>query len=127
MANGEWRIGICVDRPPDQFLPGPDSVAGRDGIGRILLPIDEGVPARRAVRNDLANPALSIVYPGEYRRGAWAREHPVVRAIFAYRARIAQRTRNASAVVGASWTIEQQADRDPYGSVCVAWQENSGP
>ena len=123
MANGEWRIGMRVERTSDQFLSGPAGLAGRHGIGGALLPVDESVSARRAVRNVVADQALGVVYSSQYRGRTRARKHAVVRPVPSHRPRIAQGIGNALAARRKGWAAQRQADRNTDGPMHKARKE----
>ena len=44
MANSEWRIGMAIERPGDQFLSGLEGVAGSHDLGGVLLSADRSIP-----------------------------------------------------------------------------------
>ena len=101
IANGEWRIGMAVDRPIDQFIPGPEGMAGCHDLGRVLLSTDAPISARRIVRVDVANQALCWIRSGQYCGRSWAGKHRQLRAAFANLTGFSERTGNASAFGGA--------------------------
>ena len=55
--NSEWRIGMAVDRSIDQFISGPEGLAGRHDLSGGLLSIDASISSRRTVWIDVADQA----------------------------------------------------------------------
>jgi len=96
IANGEWRIGMNVERA-DQLLSGFEGLAGRNVSCRILLSADQRVSTRGDVRYDISNPPSCFVDPREYRRRARTRGYAYLYTISADRPRLPKGSRDASA------------------------------
>src|SRR6266536_1948893 len=88
---------MIFDRLSDQFVSGPEGVAGRHDLGRILLSIDAPVPSRRAVWTDVADQASGRIGSRQYRR-AWAGAHRQLRSASANLAGLSEGTGNTSDV-----------------------------
>jgi hypothetical protein len=101
IANGEWRIGMTLERPVDQFVSGPEGVAGCNDLGGVLLSTDVAVPSRRAVWSDCADQTRCGFGAGEHRRRAWSREYRQFRSASANFAGLAKGVGNAHSVGGA--------------------------
>ena len=112
-----------IERPNDQFLPGPAGLAGRHGIGRSLLSVDEGVSAGRTICDVLANQACILVNSGKHRRRIWAGANAVIRSISPHCTRLTQGTGNTSVAGGTGRIVGQPADRRAHGSVHEAREE----
>jgi hypothetical protein len=97
VANGEWRIGMAVDRTIDQFVSGPEGVAGCHDFGRVLLSTDAPVSSRRTVRTDVANQARGRIGSGQYCRRPWAGKYRKFRAASANLTRLFKGAGNTSA------------------------------
>src|SRR5213080_4532091 len=97
---GEWRIGMAVERPIDQFIPGPEGMAGCHELGGVPLSIDAAVSSRRTVRIDIANQARRGVSSGQDCGGSRARKYRQLRAASANFAGFFERVGNASAFGG---------------------------
>src|SRR6476646_6805619 len=89
---------MAVDRPIDQFIPGPEGMPGCHDLGRVLLSVDATISARRVVRIDVANQARGGIGSSEYRGRSRAREYRQLRAVPANLARFFEGARNAPAV-----------------------------
>ena len=96
VANVEWRIGMIIDRPIDQFVSGLEGVARCHDLGRVLLSIDAPISPGRVVRTDIADQASSRVGSGQYCRGARAGKYRQLRAAPSHFARLVEGTRDAS-------------------------------
>jgi hypothetical protein len=96
IANGEWRIGMVVERFIDQFVSGPEGVAGCHDFGGVLLSIDAPVSPRRVVRIDIADQASSRIGPSQYRGRTRARKYRQLCAAPPHFAGFVEGTRNAS-------------------------------
>src|SRR5438445_3088665 len=94
---------MIVDRPIDQFVSGPQGLAGCYDLGRVLLSIDTPIPSRRTVRVDIANQTVSGVGASQHRGRTRPRQHRQLRSTFADRARFAEGVGNASDFGGAGW------------------------
>jgi hypothetical protein len=90
MANSEWRIGMCIERCSDQFLPGPAGMAGFYDIGRVVLPAHPQPSEGRDVWVDVPNPAGCRLRSGEYRGGARTGKYAKLHSIPPRRPRIAE-------------------------------------
>jgi hypothetical protein len=101
IANGEWRIGMVVERFIDQFVSGPEGVARCHSLGGALLPTDAAISSRRAVRIDVANQARSGVGSGQHCGRSRAGKYRQLRAASANLAGLSERAGNASAFGGA--------------------------
>ena len=101
MANGEWRIGMIVDRPVDQFISGPEGMAGRYDLGGVLLSVDAPISSRRAFWTNIANPAFGGISSSQYRGRSRSAKYRQLHAAFVNRARLSEGTRNAPAFGGA--------------------------
>src|ERR1700722_141059 len=94
---------MAVDRPIDQFLPGPEGVAGCHDLGGVLLPVDASIPSRRTVRTDIANQARGGVGSGQYRRRPRARKYRQLCATSENLTGLFEGARNSHAFGGAGW------------------------
>jgi hypothetical protein len=101
VANGEWRIGMMIERPIDQFVSGPEGVAGCHDLGGVLLSIDTPMSQGRVVRTYIADRASVRVGTGEYCGRARAGKYRQLRAASANLAGLSERAGNASAFGGA--------------------------
>jgi hypothetical protein len=96
VANGEWRIGMMIERPIDQFVPGPEGVAGCHDLGGVLLSIDTPMSQGRVVRTYIADRASVRVGTGEYCGRARAGKYRQLRAASSHSAGLTERTGNSS-------------------------------
>src|SRR5450432_2358109 len=96
MANSEWRIGMAIERPGDQFLSGLEGVAGSHDLGGVLLSADRSISSRRDVRIDIANQASCCIRASEYCRGTWSGKHRQLRPTPARVPGVAERAGNPS-------------------------------
>ena len=87
---------MFIERPIDQFVPGPPGVAGCHDLGRGLLSVDAPISSRRAVRTDVADQTRGGIGPGQYRGRAWTREYGQLRSASANLPRIAKGAGDAS-------------------------------
>src|SRR5256885_7945176 len=87
---------MMFDRLSDQFVSGPEGVAGRHDLGRVLLSIDAPVPPRRAVWTDVADQASGGIGSRQYRGRAWAGAHRQLRSASANLAGLSEGTGNTS-------------------------------
>src|SRR5258705_5133759 len=94
---------MIIERAIDQFVPGPEGVAGCHDLGRVLLSIDAPIPSRRTIRFDVANQASRGVHSSQCRGRAWARKYRQFRAVAAGGAGLAQGAGNSSAFGRAHW------------------------
>jgi hypothetical protein len=58
---------MIIERTIDQFVSGPEGMAGCYDLGRVLLSIDAPISSRRAVRVDIANQTVSGVGASQHR------------------------------------------------------------
>src|SRR5262245_46898037 len=97
VANGEWRIGMRVERAADQFLPRPARLAGSDdSFGKLLHPYPK-ISQGRVIRVDEPNTARCDIHSRQHRRGTWTGEYRLVHSASANCSRLTQGTRNALA------------------------------
>src|SRR5437763_12258571 len=94
---------MIVDRPIDQFVSGPQGLAGCHDLGRVLLSIDAPISSRRTVRVDIANQTVSGVGASQHRGRTRPRQHGQFRSAFTNLARFAEGVGNASDFGGAGW------------------------
>ena len=90
-----------LERAIDQFISGPEGVAGSHELGRVLLSVDTPVSTRRAIRTDIANQTCVGIGSSQYRRRPWAGKYRQFRAALAHLARLPEGARNTSAFGGA--------------------------
>jgi hypothetical protein len=124
MANGEWQIGMRVERTTYYLLQGPAYLAGWNGFSRDLLSARAKIAARGIVRNVFADQTRGVVNPREYRGGTWPRKHSDIRPIPSNRPRLIQGTGDASAIGGAGSFVDPGTDRRADGSVRYARKAN---
>src|SRR5665213_901164 len=74
---------MAVERTTDQFISGPESVAGCHGLGGGMRCFDAPVAARRTVRTDVADQTCGGIHSGEYRGRSRAGEYRQLRSAFA--------------------------------------------
>src|SRR3954465_12642912 len=86
-----------LERTIDQFVPGSAGMAGRHGLGRVVLSIYASISARRVVRADISDQARVGIGSGQYRRGSRTGKYGQLRTAFADSARLSERVGNASA------------------------------
>src|SRR5258708_8668790 len=91
---------MAVDRSIDQFIPGPEGMAGCHDLGGVLLSVDAAISSRRTVRIDIANQTRSGVGSSQYCGRSRARKHRQLRAVPANLAGLFERVGNASAFGG---------------------------
>ena len=102
-ANSEWQLGMTFERPVDQFVSGPEGMAGCHVLGGVLLSVDGSISSRRTVRTDLADQTRGSVHSRKRRGRTWARKHRQFRAVAEDIAGVAERAGNSSALGGARW------------------------
>ena len=98
MASGEWRIGMTIEGPVDQFVSGPEGVAGRHDLGGVLLRVDGSISSRRTVRDNFPNQASRRINSCQYCGRARAREYRQLCAIAPGFAGLVKGTGDSSAV-----------------------------
>ena len=101
VANGEWRIGMAVDQPIDQFVSGPEGMAGCYDLGRVLLSVDASISSRRTVRTNIADQARSGVGSSQCCGRSRAGKYRQLRATSANLTGLFERAGDASAFSGA--------------------------
>src|SRR5580704_6513897 len=92
---------MAVDRTIDQFVPGPEGLAGCHDLGGVLLSTDAPVSSGRVVRIDVANQARSRLSSGQYCGRSWAGKYRQFRTTSANLTRFSKGIGNAPAFGGA--------------------------
>src|ERR1700712_4794962 len=75
---------MTFDRTIDQFVSGPESMAGRHDLGGVLLSVDAPISSGRVVRVDFANQASGGISSGQHRGRARAGKYRQLRAASAH-------------------------------------------
>ena len=88
---------MTFDRTIDQFVSGPEGVAGGHDLGGGLLSVDAPISSGRAVRIDVANQAGCGISPGQHCRRSRARKHRELHSASANLSGLLDGTGNASA------------------------------
>ena len=117
MANGEWRIGMNLERCRDQFLSGLAGMAGCHVAGRELLSSDTKLSQGRDVRINIANPPFGSFHSGQHRGGAWPRAHADIRTISSDFSGLVEGTRNAFVARGTRRCLQPSEHRVAPGTM----------
>src|SRR6185437_4592549 len=110
MANGEWRIGMNVERSDDKILSRPACLAGGNGVSGAQLPAHSRVPKRGDVRTYCSDPSLGGIDTGEYRGRSRSGEYPIVYPISAYRSGFLERVGDTLTTCGAGRRNDERRD-----------------
>src|ERR1700730_14939364 len=81
---------MIFDRPIDQFVPGPQGMAGRVGPCGVLLSVDAAVSSRRTVRTNVTSQAGGGIDTSQHCGGARAGQYRQLRTASPYFARFAE-------------------------------------
>src|ERR1051326_2010490 len=86
-----------IERTIDQFISGPEGMAGRPGFGGVVLSVDAPISTRRDVRVDISDQTRGWLSAGQHRGRSRTGEYRQLRAAFADLARLLERVGNTSA------------------------------
>src|ERR1700686_3237879 len=91
---------MIVGRSIDQFVPGPEGMAGRYDLGGVLLSVDAPISPRGALRIDITDQARGGLGSSQYRGRSRARKYRQLRAASSNITGVSEGDGNASAFGG---------------------------
>jgi hypothetical protein len=115
MANG-----MKVERAIHPVLSGSAGMAGRNGLGGVLLSSGRRTAERRAVWLFIADQAIRCIHSGQHRRRSRTGEYTKLRPISSHRARVAEGIGDAPAASGTPRIAGQSEHRRSNGTMrCI--------